>query len=327
MTWIVWRQQRPLFITLAAGLVLGVAGVLALRAMMTADIAASGLTECVKTGLQPGNGACDGRSINDFQNTWGTRMQLMGQALVFGLPLLVGLFIGAPLFAREFEQGTHALAFTQSVSRTRWVAAKLLVTAPPALVLVIVLQLVVTYWIDAAGALGPLSMGPFVFSNFDIAGVSPAAYTLFAHTLGMAAGALSRRMLVAMALMLGVFGAVRYVVHGFRQSMGSVKRVTTEDPFARVPPDQGWTLDGGVLDAKGQEVDSNSALLNCEPAPGADVVQGSGSACLRDKGLVGFHDIIPADAVGALHLVEASVFVVLSVLFVAVTLWAVRRQV
>jgi hypothetical protein len=327
MTWIVWRQQRALFITLATGLVLGVAGLLVLRAMMIADIAALGLAGCVQDGVQPGGGACSARSANDFLNIWGTRMQLGGQGLVFGLPLLVGVFIGAPLFAREFEQGTHALAFTQSVSRTRWMAAKFLVTALPALAVVVVMQFVVAYWLAAAGGLGPLQMGPFVLSNFDVAGVSPAAYTLFAYTLGMFAGALSRRTLVAMAVVIGVYGVIRFVVYGFRESMGTVKRVTSEDPFGRVPVDQGWTLNSGLLNAKGEEVQEEAQLLDCGLVDGADVGQGAVASCFSEQGVVGFHDIIPSDAVGGLHLIEASIFVALSVLFLAGTAWAVRRQV
>src|SRR6266851_8927163 len=36
------------------------------------------------------------------------------------VPLLLGLFWGAPLLAREFEDGTHNLAWTQGVTRIRW---------------------------------------------------------------------------------------------------------------------------------------------------------------------------------------------------------------
>ena len=40
-------------------------------------------------------------------------------------PLLVGLFWGAPVLAREFERGTHRLAWTQSVPRRAWLVVKL----------------------------------------------------------------------------------------------------------------------------------------------------------------------------------------------------------
>ena len=44
-------------------------------------------------------------------------------------PALIGVFWGAPLVARELEAGTHRLVWTQSVTRTRWLATKLGLTA------------------------------------------------------------------------------------------------------------------------------------------------------------------------------------------------------
>ena len=45
--------------------------------------------------------------------------------LALAVPGLIGMFWGAPLVAREFETGTFRLAWTQGVTRTRWLAAKL----------------------------------------------------------------------------------------------------------------------------------------------------------------------------------------------------------
>ncbi|GIE76924.1 hypothetical protein Aph02nite_28740 [Actinoplanes philippinensis] len=50
-------------------------------------------------------------------------------------PLLIGLILGVPLFAREREEGTDTFVLTQSVPRRRWLTTKLL-------------------WAQAAGALG-----------------------------------------------------------------------------------------------------------------------------------------------------------------------------
>ena len=43
------------------------------------------------------------------------------------VPALIGIFWGAPLVARELEAGTFRLAWTQSVTRTRWLAVKIAV--------------------------------------------------------------------------------------------------------------------------------------------------------------------------------------------------------
>src|SRR5665213_2663361 len=65
---------------------------------------------------------CPGVSIN--LSKFDQLLELIGTALVV-VPALVGAFWGAPLIAREFENGTHRLAWTQSVTRARWLATKL----------------------------------------------------------------------------------------------------------------------------------------------------------------------------------------------------------
>ena len=44
--------------------------------------------------------------------------------LILVWPLILGIFLGAPLIARELETGTYRLAWTQSVTRTRWLTVK-----------------------------------------------------------------------------------------------------------------------------------------------------------------------------------------------------------
>lgn len=51
--------------------------------------------------------------------------------VAIGAPVLVGVFWGAPLVAHELETGTFRLAWTQSISRTRWLATKLAVGVLP----------------------------------------------------------------------------------------------------------------------------------------------------------------------------------------------------
>jgi ABC-type transport system involved in multi-copper enzyme maturation permease subunit len=47
-------------------------------------------------------------------------LQVFLDFLVLAVPLLIGMFWGAPLISREFEAGTFRLAWTQGVTRTRW---------------------------------------------------------------------------------------------------------------------------------------------------------------------------------------------------------------
>ncbi|WP_434441414.1 ABC transporter permease [Lentzea sp. E54] len=326
MTWIVWRQQRPMFITLAVALAVTVAVILVWRAGMIADISARNLLDCVRGEAD----ICRGTAVvNEFQNAWFMRLHVT-QGLVLVVPALLGVFVGAPLFAREFEQGTHALAFTQSVSRTRWMATKFLVAAVPVLLFVGVFQVVVHSWLDAAGKLGPLGTGPFYFTTFDSQGVSPIAYTLFAYTLGMATGALFKRTLVAMTVTLGVFVAVRAALGAVRESMITPTRLLSDDvatPGGFVERGGPLVLESGFLDPQGAVVADPGSLMSC-PSNGQKVTDADLAACYRKNGLAqSYADVIPVDQATTLHLLEGAIFAGLTVLLVLGSVWAVRRQV
>jgi hypothetical protein len=47
-------------------------------------------------------------------------LQVFLDFLILLVPLIVGMFWGAPLVSRDLETGTFRLAWTQGVSRTRW---------------------------------------------------------------------------------------------------------------------------------------------------------------------------------------------------------------
>ena len=52
--------------------------------------------------------------IRHFESQYAGMVRVARYLVV--LPALVGLFVGAPLLARELEHGTHRLAWTQSVT-------------------------------------------------------------------------------------------------------------------------------------------------------------------------------------------------------------------
>ncbi|WP_394616949.1 ABC transporter permease [Lentzea sp. JNUCC 0626] len=321
MTWVVWRQQRTLFLTLAIGLVVGVITILVLRAVSVGELTDRGLLDCVGKGID----ACRSPAAAEFQVAWFEKMHIAA-VTVLAAPLLIGVFVGAPLFAREYEQGTHALAFTQSVSRTRWMVAKFVVTALPALTAVLVWQVVVHSWLDAVGSLGPLGLGPYYGTIFDGRSVSPVAYTLFAFTSGMLAGAVFKRTVAAMTVTLGLYVATRAVALQTREHLLAPTRVISDDVLA--PPMRYGPLHvaGGYLDAKGQVVADPGPLMNCVGKEDAQGVVDT-AACFRENGLAQrFNDVIPVEQATALHLVEGAIFVGCAVLFALGTVWVVRRQ-
>ncbi|WP_235437448.1 ABC transporter permease subunit [Micromonospora sp. RV43] len=117
-----------------------------------------------------------------------------GFALV---PALIGAFWGAPLVARELEQGTHRLVWNQSVPRRRWLAVKLAVLSAAAALVAGVLGALLTW---AASPVDRVAGDRFSTVLFGARGVAPVGYAVFGLVLGVVAGLLLRRTLPAMAV-------------------------------------------------------------------------------------------------------------------------------
>ncbi|HUZ51003.1 MAG TPA: hypothetical protein VMU94_00525 [Streptosporangiaceae bacterium] len=63
-------------------------------------------------------------AIQNFLNKFGFTFNQVLVMLML-LPGVIGVTIGAPLLGRELEHGTWRMAWSQTVPRTRWLAAKL----------------------------------------------------------------------------------------------------------------------------------------------------------------------------------------------------------
>ena len=140
---------------------------------------------------------------------------LLSTGIILLAPAVIGLFWGAPLIARELETGTAALAWNQSVTRTRWLAVKLAIGGLTAMAVTEALCLMQTWWAapisqavaDGSGA--GVAQSRFSQLNFASHGVTPIGYAAFAFALGVTAGALIRRTIPAMALTLAIFAALQ----------------------------------------------------------------------------------------------------------------------
>lgn len=123
-------------------------------------------------------------------------------------------FLGCPAGVQELAAGTFRLAWNQSVTRIRWLAAKLGLAAAAATGL---LSLMATWWAEpiyrtghwlngrASGSLA----GSFDPGQFSSHGVAPVGYAVFAFALGVTAGLVIRRTVPAMAVTFAVFAAVQ----------------------------------------------------------------------------------------------------------------------
>jgi ABC-type transport system involved in multi-copper enzyme maturation permease subunit len=121
---------------------------------------------------------------------------------------VIGLFVGAPLIAREVEQGTYLLIWSQGTTRRRWFFSIVALVAVATVVGVSLLAIPFTVWLAAQQPVAN------TWYQFDVGPVM-VAYSLFALALGIAIGSAIQRVLPAMAATLVGFIAVRLPIAMF----------------------------------------------------------------------------------------------------------------
>src|SRR5262249_44118634 len=111
-------------------------------------------------------------------------------------------------FILDLEHGTYRLAWTQSITRGRWIAGKIGLSVGSAVIASGALTLLFTWWRTPAAHLdGRLETG-----IYDTTGIVPVGYTLFALGLALALGALWRRSAASLAVAFVGYFAVRILV-------------------------------------------------------------------------------------------------------------------
>jgi ABC-type transport system involved in multi-copper enzyme maturation permease subunit len=196
-----WLQFRTQAVVAAGGLVV-VAIVLAITGPHLLHLYHVIVATCVT------NDDCSTAPATFLQND--RFLQTLLDALVVVVPGLIGIFWGAPLVSRELEAGTLRLAWTQSVTRTRWLAMKLWVVGLGGMVAAGLISLMVTWWSSPVDRVNMT-----LYTSFDQRGIVPVGYAAFGFAFGVFAGMLIRRAIPAMATTLAGFVAIRLLFNHF----------------------------------------------------------------------------------------------------------------
>ena len=165
MAWVTWRQHRSQLV-IAAGLLLALAAAaFGTRLPIQAAFHRDSLSACLPPAARSGCDIIVPHFEGEFAG-WVTAARVLAV-----LPVLAGLFVGAPLLARELEQGTYRFAWTQGITRRRWLLSKTAFLAAATLLAGAVASAVVMWWrgpFDTLeGRIGP--------SSFDVESAGPAA--------------------------------------------------------------------------------------------------------------------------------------------------------
>jgi hypothetical protein len=141
-------------------------------------------------------------------NIDGLMLHLVRVAIMF-LPILLGLFWGVSLLAKEYTEGTNKLVWTQGVSRLKWLSVKLVWVLVGAALTAGAFAALDTWWFKTSNA---LNLDRFNSAAFSSQGIVLMAYAIFAVALGVMFGAWFKRTMVALGVTLVVLVAIMLVI-------------------------------------------------------------------------------------------------------------------
>jgi hypothetical protein len=325
MTWVTWQQYRYQA-AFAAALFVVLAVVLLITGLHAAAVWHSALTQCAK------NGTCASLPGSNLSLTSPAFMSLV--VFTTAVPLLPGLFWGAPAVAYELEAGTHQFAWTQSITRRRWLAVRTGWLLLAAAALAGVVSAIVTWW---SGPENALTADAFQVNRFDITDIVPVGYAVFAMALGICAGTLLRRTLPALAVTLAGFAGLRaltalWLRPHYMTPVTAYYKLTA--PFTPAGSYLGITQ--GIIGPDGKTPALNAgasgygydglpipaACLHAAASPDPQAVV----PCLAAHGYRGYLTYQPAGRFWAFQGIETGIFVVLAAVLIGVTFWVLKRR-
>lgn len=339
MMWLTWRQFRPQAVTAVAALAVFAIALAATGPHLASLYASSGVAGC--------HGDSCATLASDYLGSVSgvyTTLFMLGIAVVIVAPAVIGVFWGAPLVAREFETGAFRLAWTQSITRARWMASKLALPGLAAIAVTEGLSLMYGWWsapIGQAARLAtvsnfPLGMSPFGLLDFDTHGVVPVGYAAFGFAVGVTAGLLIRRAVPAMAVTLVIFAAVQVAMPlAIRPNLIPPDRMVTTIDSARldfggltatvVPGQPGaWILSSRAVNAAGQTVSTVPA--SCMSAPSAGAKPPDPGQCMARLGIRETITYQPTSRFWPMQWTETAIYLALAAVLAGFCYWRVARR-
>jgi hypothetical protein len=324
MTWVTWQQYRYQA-AFAAALLAALAVVLLITGLHAAAVWHSALAQCA--------------TDNSCASLAGSNLSLANPIITTlviatsAVPALPGLLWGAPAVATELETGTNQFAWTQSITRRRWLAVRagwlLLATA----VLAGAVSAIVTWW---SGPFNALTADAFQVNRFDITDIVPVGYAIFAMALGICAGTLLRRTLPALGITLAGFAGLRVLIalwlrlHYMTPVVVYYKLTAPFTPAGSYLP-----VSQGVVGPDGRPAALDNAVPNYNgvPLPAACVraMQNNPNPqavlpCLAAHGYQGSISYQPASRFWAFQGIETGTFLLLAAALIVIAFWVLRRR-
>ena len=323
LIWLTWRQHRSAIVASLALTALACVYMLYIAARITTINQACGNAQCPSGAPQAA--ALDG--------TFG--LVSIWTYLTYGvtfLPLLIGVFLGTPLLAREHEQRTLLLAWSQDITPQRWLWTKLVLLGA----LTVAVGAGVSACADHLAGVATIATGGSLFFGiaFLVTGALPLVESVVWLAVGVALGAAYRRVLPAIftALMgyIAIFLVTPAVYPTFTTPLTAM--VPAGSPTSSDSPSLTARLGANILvtgqsapstyyDGSGHPVGHAAAQSLCPSGNGlsADV------QCLAQHHFTTLVHYQPGSRIPEFHLILTSGYLGLGAIAVAVVWWLVRR--
>jgi hypothetical protein len=328
VTWLIWRQYRTSAL-ISAILLAAFAALVVFTGLHLADVFHTAFGSCLAANT------C--RFPVDNVNLDGGPLGFIIE-FTLAVPALLGMFLGAPLVAREIETGTGQFAWTQAVTRRHWLAVKVGWLLLAALAWGGAVGALVTWW---SGPKNAAYLNVFSPGTFDVQGIMPAAYSVFAMALGITVGTLIRRVLPALGVTLGGYFGVRLIFMGWirQHYMTPVTTrfsITAEVPY--IPKGAAWQLGQGFIGPNGPlnlpplagdnvQIVGNGFPLSDIPAACQRYGQGPRTlSCLSQHGYAQYLTYQSADRYWPFQFIEATIFLAIAAALIAVTFAIINRR-
>ncbi|MDG5807183.1 ABC transporter permease [Streptomyces ossamyceticus] len=265
------------------------------------------------------SGGCDNGEVDTGCNLNAPAIELydtalyLGSAIINVAPLLVAVWAGAALIGRELENGTAQLAWTQSVTPSHWLAAKL--TLPAGLLTagtLLLVQLHRIMWQAHDSRWKGAGVWQWHESQIFIAnGPAAVAHVLLGLAAGVLIGLLTRRSLASVGYGFFAMGGLVYALELVRPHLWPAVTATKQLRDGR-PAYIGMTVEEGGITPGGARV-PDLCMVSTECMPGEDVV--------------GYYrEYHPASHFWPLQLVETGVVLAVTALLVLASFHLLRRR-
>jgi hypothetical protein len=333
MTWVTWRQSRIELLIGGAALALVAIFLLWTGLDLRSDYTNLGIASCL---VESDRSQLCSETLSDFSNRLDDVLNL-AWFLVY-LPMLIGILAAAPVIL-DLEHGTYRLAWTQGVSRRRWLGVKIGL-AIAVMTLGSVALMTLWWWWGKPFGSQEFSRNQFDTSLFDNKGIVLISYMVFAFALCLAAGTILRRSFPAFGIAVVGFNAVRIGIEEKLRPHYLSPHKIVEDPSnltRNSSLDNAWVINSGPSDALGHMRSwTDPAVIECfgvksslGPVSAPSDINSAVAAqqrCFQDHDIYVTTFYHPASRYWIFQGIESAIFLGLAAVLLGLTFyWVMRR--